>query len=194
MHAAALSSACRRRPARACPTAFWPHSAGSAGSGRYYADDRPSSFRLRRNGIGAASGSPIIVDLAGAQPRFRACCAVGIIKMRCGSPAPALIDSTSCGPSVPSAEVDIRKSCHSRRHRPATIRGTQIDRPGLCPTRVSRRHHPPAIRAAHAPVRVSQMHRADMRQTVRPLAFQTSAAACFSDVSAAHPTARQADP
>ena len=54
---------------RACPTAFWPHSAGSTASGRYYADDRPSSFRLRRNGIGAASGSPIIVDLAGAQPR-----------------------------------------------------------------------------------------------------------------------------
>jgi hypothetical protein len=53
---------------RACPTAFWPHSAGSTASGRYYADDRPSSFRLRRNGIGAASGSPIIVDLAGAQP------------------------------------------------------------------------------------------------------------------------------
>jgi hypothetical protein len=52
---------------RACPTAFWPHSAGSTASGRYYADDRPSSFPLRRNGIGAASGSPIIVDLAGAQ-------------------------------------------------------------------------------------------------------------------------------
>ena len=36
---------------RACPTAFWPHSAGSTASGRYYADDRPSSFRLRRNGF-----------------------------------------------------------------------------------------------------------------------------------------------
>ncbi len=36
--------------------------------GPVLADDRPSSFRLRRNGIGAASGSPIIVDLAGAQP------------------------------------------------------------------------------------------------------------------------------
>ena len=48
------------------PDRVWPHSAGSTASGRYYADDRPSSFRLRRNGIGAASGSPIIVDLAGA--------------------------------------------------------------------------------------------------------------------------------
>jgi hypothetical protein len=47
---------------RACPTAFWPHCARSTASGRYYVDDRPSSFRLRRNGIGE------IVDLAGAQP------------------------------------------------------------------------------------------------------------------------------
>ena len=65
---------------RACPTAFWPHSAGSAGSGRYYADDRPSSFRLRRNGIGAASGSPIIVDLAGAQPALSRMLRGGIIR------------------------------------------------------------------------------------------------------------------
>ena len=111
-----------------------------------------------------------------------------------GWPAPTLIDSTSCGPSVPSAEVDIRKSCHSRRHHPATIRGAQIDRPGPGPTLASRRHHPAAIRAAYAPVRVSQMHRADVRQTVCPLAFQTSAASCTSDVAAAHPTPRQADP
>ena len=82
---------------RACPTAFWPHSAGSAGSGRYYADDGPSSFRLRRNGIDAASGSPIIVDLAGAQPALSRMLRGGYNKMRCGSPAMTFIDSTTCG-------------------------------------------------------------------------------------------------
>jgi hypothetical protein len=37
------------------------------------------------------------VDLAVRSLRFRACFAVGIIKMRCGSPAMTLIDSTTCG-------------------------------------------------------------------------------------------------
>src|SRR5262245_45691245 len=60
-------------------------------------DDRSSSFPLRRNGIGAASGSPIIMDLAGAQPALSRMLRVGIIKMRCGSPAMTLLNSTTCG-------------------------------------------------------------------------------------------------
>jgi hypothetical protein len=62
------------------PDRVWPHSAGSTASSRYYADDR-----LRRNGIGAASGSPIIVDLAGAQPALSRMLRGGYNKMRCGS-------------------------------------------------------------------------------------------------------------
>jgi hypothetical protein len=46
---------------RACSTEFSLRSAGSTASDRYYAGDRRSSFRLRRAGAGARSGSLIIV-------------------------------------------------------------------------------------------------------------------------------------
>ena len=49
-HHATLFSDHRPATGRPCPTAFWPHSVGSAASDRYYADDRPLFFRLRRNG------------------------------------------------------------------------------------------------------------------------------------------------
>ena len=37
-----------------CPSVFWPRSAGSTASDRYYADDCPSSFCLRRIGARTA--------------------------------------------------------------------------------------------------------------------------------------------
>jgi hypothetical protein len=81
--------------------------------------------------------------------RFRACFAVGIIKMRCGSPAMTLIDSTTCGASG-GGRYRLRVS---RRYHPAP------------PVRGSPMHRDPAT------LRGSQMHRSAMRPTVRPLAF-----------------------
>jgi hypothetical protein len=78
-----------------------------------------------------------------------------------------LIDSTSCGPSVPSAESIFVGILPFRRHR-QTIRGTQIDR-GAYVHACFQTTSPPAIRAAHAPARV---RRCIARQTVRPLAFK----------------------
>jgi hypothetical protein len=43
-------SCLRPQPCRVCPSASWPHSAGWTTSGPYYADDRGTSFRLRRTG------------------------------------------------------------------------------------------------------------------------------------------------
>ena len=57
---------------KVCPSASWPHSAGSTASDRYYADDRPPSFCLRRTG--ACSGLSSIVNAG-----FRASVRAGLI-------------------------------------------------------------------------------------------------------------------
>jgi hypothetical protein len=46
---------------RAYPSAFWLRNVGTITSDRCYADDRPSSFCLRRDGAGVRSGLPTIV-------------------------------------------------------------------------------------------------------------------------------------
>ena len=46
----------RQQTCKPCPSASWPHSAGSTASDRYYVGDR-SFFRPRRDGTGIRSGS-----------------------------------------------------------------------------------------------------------------------------------------
>ena len=119
--------------------------AGSTASGRV----RPSSW-LRRNGIGAAPGSPIIVDLACAQPALSRMLRGGSNKVRCGSPAMTLINSTTCGAF---GAARFRQRVSGQYHQSPHLSGG------------SPMHRDPAA------LRTPQMHRAPMRPTVRLSAF-----------------------
>ena len=84
---------------RICPSAFWPRSAGSTASDQYYADDRPSSFCLRRDGTSARAGSPRIV-IAGFCPSVRAGDALAGFSGAVSRAACVTLPTIACPPSL----------------------------------------------------------------------------------------------
>lgn len=74
-HHHASGSVFSRSPPETCrvsPNAFWPRSAGSTTSGRYYAANSSSSFRRRRSGTGSRSSLSLIGGIAGCRASVRA--------------------------------------------------------------------------------------------------------------------------